>query len=165
MEIDCKIDFSGYNKVLKDLNTMDSLQVEWGYPDDTRHNEHPNVTVAQIAYWNEMGVKEKGGGDWRMPPREFMSLSSIMVGSDMKRLSDQVMLALGKGEFSIKQSLNYVAKEAGDSVREAIDTQNFLPLEQSTITQKGHDTILIDSGQMYDEAKGVVVPFVVEDLS
>lgn len=165
MEIDCNIDLTGFDEVLKDLNTMENYQVEWGYPDDTRHSESPHATVAQVAYWNEMGVKEKGGGKWRMPPREFMTMSGLFVDSEMKKLNNQVMLSLGMGEFSVKQSLDYVAKESGDTVREAINTQDFTPLATSTINLKGSDTILVDSGQMYDEAKGVVVPFVVEDYS
>ncbi|CAH9012659.1 putative neck protein [Vibrio phage 277E43-1] len=165
MEIDCKVDMSGFDAVVKDLNTLGDYQVEWGYPDDTKHPEEPTQTIAQIAYWQEVGVKAKGGGKWKNPPRPFMSISAILADSEMRKYNDQVMLSLGKGTSSVKNSLDYVAKTSADTVRESIETQNFTPLAKSTITQKQSDTILIDSGVMYDAAKGVVVPFVVEDFS
>ena len=60
------------------------------------------------------------------------------------------------GQSKIKTSLKTISEECADKLREGIDTQEFKPLAPSTVAKKGSDVILINTNQLYDDAKGKV---------
>lgn len=157
------IDFSGFDEVMKDMEYLEDHKVEYGYLDNQPHPSNPEINVATVAMYNNEGVKNTGGGSWKIPPRPFMEISGIIVDSRLDEFSDQVMWAVTKGKSGIDLSLDYVAKECADTIRQSIDTQEFVPNAPSTQQQKQGDTILIDSGVLYDSAKGDVVKYSEED--
>jgi hypothetical protein len=149
-----KVDFSGFDEVIQDLRYLESVSVDFGFPDNEPHPSNPAISVATVAMYNNEGVK--GSQGWKIPPRPFMDVAGIIVETRLDEFTNKIMFGLSENIGGLYRTLDYVAKEAGDSVREAIDTQEYVPLAESTIANKGHDTILIDSGVLYDAAKGEI---------
>lgn len=149
-KLDLEIDMSGWEEIEKQMSYLESKQIEYGYPVDKIHPD-AKVPVAQVAKWNNTGVKANGGG-WKIPPRPFMEIAAIYTDFEMGKYNQQLMLSLLKGKTSVERALDYVGNEMADNVREAIGEGNYTALARSTVEQKGSDTVLIDSGFMYDNA-------------
>lgn len=158
MKDDC-IDFSGFDEVEADMQYLESQMVEYGFLDNDPHPSNPDISIPTVAMYNNEGVKDKSGGTWRIPPRPFMDLSAILVGTRLDDFSDQVMWGVTKRKSGIRTALDFVAKESADTVREAISDGDFAVNAPSTIASKGSDTILVDSSTMYDAARGDVVDY------
>lgn len=148
------IDFSGFDSVIQDMKYLENVCVDFGFPDNEPHPSNKAISVATVAMYNNEGVK--GAAGWKIPPRPFMDIAGVIVETRLDEFTDKIMWGLSENIGSFYRTLDYVALEAGDTVREAIDTQDYVPLAPSTISNKGHDTILIDSGVLYDKAKGEI---------
>jgi len=156
MNIDVKMDMSGVIDMEKDLDYMDSLAVEYGYFEEQYHIES-GLPLPLIASYQNDGVKNKEGG-WHIVPRSFVDMAHDITGTELPKYNAimQDSLCFG-GKAQIDLGLNIIGNDTADSIREAIETQNFAPLKPMTIKLKNSDTILIESGQMYDDAKHKVV--------
>lgn len=134
--------------IAKDL---DGKGIEYGYPKRVMHEE-ADVPVAQVAAWNEEGVMNSDGS-WRQPPRRFMTQSELLNQTTTANMMPQLVDAILTGtKLEVNKVLHKIGKASADDVRAAILYGQYPPLKQSTINQKGHDTPLLDTEQMYEEA-------------
>ena len=143
-----------WKKIEHDSRQLDGTEIEYGFPDVIMHPE-AKVPVAAIAEWNNNGVRSKSG-NFKIPPRDFMMLADLYAQGDMDKFNEQIASTLGLGGGQMGKTLDYVAKELAELVQQAISEGNFKALSPSTISQKQSDTILIDSGFMFDAIKGKV---------
>lgn len=154
-KINCKWDDKFWRKIEQDSRDLDGTTIEYGFPEEIMHPE-AKVPVAAVAEWNNNGVRGKDGS-FRIPPRDFMFLADIYSQGDMHKFNEQVFLTLGLGKGKVDKSLDYISKELADLCRQAITEGDFKVLAPSTVAQKGHDTILIETGFMLDSIKGKVI--------
>lgn len=144
-----------WRDIERDSRSLDGTTIAYGFPELIMHPE-AKVPVAAIAKWNNNGVRGLDGS-WKIPSRDFMLMAEFLAKDDMQRFNEQIRLTLGRGNSKQSAALDYVAKELGDLVREAIGDGDYKALAKSTIEGKGSDTILIESGFMYDAASGKVL--------
>ena len=156
-KLDLEIDMSGWEEIEKQMAYLESKQIEYGYPTEKIHPD-AKVPVAQVAKWNNTGVKAVGGG-WRIPPRPFMEISAILNDMEMKKYNQQIMLSLTEGRNSVEKAMDFVGKELADNVRVAIGEGAYVALSSTTVKLKGSDTILIDSGYLFDSAEHKVTNY------
>jgi hypothetical protein len=83
-------------------------------------------------------------------------LADLYAQGDMSKFNEQIANTLGLGGGQMGKTLDFIAKELAELVQQAISEGNFKALAPSTISQKQSDTILIDSGFMFDAIKGKV---------
>ena len=101
-----------------------------------------NVTVAQVAYFNEFG---KNAG----PERPFMRTA-------FKKHANHITLIriLGRriinGTLTLDKALDALGEAASEAVRQSIVDFSTPGNAQSVITRKGEDNPLVDSGLMLD---------------
>lgn len=143
-----------WKKIEHDSRQLDGTEIEYGFPDVIMHPE-ADVPVAAIAEWNNNGVRSQSGA-WRIPPRDFMQISDLYAQGRMKEFNEQIASTLGLGGGQMGKTLDFVAKELAELVQQAITEGDFKALSPSTISQKQSDTILIESGFMFDAIKGKV---------
>lgn len=155
-KFDVTLDMSAWKSLESELGYLDSREIEYGYLKPTMHPE-AEVPVTNIAMWNHSGVKAKEGNKWRIPPRPFMTIASVVLESMIDKYNRRVAQSLGEGSASMNKALDFIAKEAADTVRTAISEGDYKALSPSTIRQKNSDTILIESGFMFDAAEGDVI--------
>lgn len=153
-DFDSKLDESGWNEILKQMNHLDEKQIEYGYPDASVIHQESKESIVDIAHWNNDGVKNKEENGWHIPPREFMDMAAMFTAEGMKKYNTLVENTLSKykGTSQIDTVLKIIGDMTADNIREAIDSQEFEPLAPSTIIQKGSDVILIETGQLYNDA-------------
>lgn len=154
LDFNSKLDESGYNEILKQMNFLDEREIEYGYPDAGVIHQESKESIVDIAHWNNDGVKSKDGDTWHIPPREFMDMAAMFTAEEMQKYNKLVNDTIAKyhGTSKIETVLKVIGDMTADSIREAIDTQEFAPLAPSTIIQKGSDVILIETGQLYNDA-------------
>lgn len=157
-DFSCKLDESGWDEILKQMNYLDEREIEYGYPDSSVIHRESKESIVDIAHWNNDGVKNKSGTSWHIPPREFMDLAAMLTAEDMKKYNDLVETTTSKykGTTQLDTVLKHIGNMAADSIREAIDIGEFAPLAPSTIRLKGSDVVLIETNQLYDDATSVV---------
>ena len=157
-DFNCKLDESGWEEILKQMNYLDEREIEYGYPDSSVIHRESKESIVDIAHWNNDGVKDKTGTKWHIPPREFMDLAAMLTAEDMKKYNALVEKTLSKyrGTSQIDTVLKMIGDMTADTIREAIDTQEFPPLAPSTVRQKGSDVVLIETNQLYNDATSVV---------
>ncbi|AUR86364.1 neck protein [Vibrio phage 1.084.O._10N.261.49.F5] len=136
---------------------LDSTSIAYGYPTEKKSKNDPSITVAQVAYYTQTGKMDSDGG-WERVPRKFMTVAEILAEEKgmkhLEQISDAVMGGYLPKTKTIQKA---IAKDLGETVQEAILSNVYAPLKPSTIERKGHATMLIETGDMYDSAKGMVV--------
>tara|TARA_R110002012_G_scaffold32357_1_gene95677 strand:- start:36 stop:542 length:507 start_codon:yes stop_codon:yes gene_type:complete len=152
-DFSCNLDEKGWDNVLKDMNFLDEREVEYGYPERSVIHKESKESIVDIAHWNNDGVKSSKGG-WHIPPREFMDMAAMFTEEDMDKYNKLIETTLSKfkGRDKLETVLRVIGGMTADNIREAIDTGEFAPLAPSTVEQKGSDTILVETGQLYDDA-------------
>ena len=89
-DFSCKLDESGWDEILKQMNYLDEREIEYGYPDSSVIHRESGESIVDIAHWNNDGVKDKSGTKWKLPPREFMDLAAMLTAEDMKKYNTLV---------------------------------------------------------------------------
>lgn len=160
MRIKSKLNMDQWDVIEKDLKYLESFVVESGIVDEIIHPETDGLTVAEVALYNDTGVKNKNGSGWKIPPRPFMLDSFMLAQFELDKWNDRLMYEVGLNKTTntkgIQKGLDYLSKEYADLIIKTVDTQNYVDNAISTKKRKGHDTILLDSGVMLRNIKGKV---------
>lgn len=130
--------------VFKALEELGTYEVVVGFTDQLHKNS--SLKVSQIAYIHEFGSPINN-----IPARPFfysgVSNARDRIGNLARYYGG--LVADGK-RGAIKNGLEDIGAEAVRSIRRKLFQGPFEPLAPSTVERKGHDTPLIDTGQMLD---------------
>ena len=164
------------NMIKTDLKALDLLEkrfqdvaaksVRWGYFDskyeqggrggkDTR----AGLPVAVLALWHEYRL---GMGQGNYPRRPFFTDTFPIAAQVCKNFAPFVygLAATGRSKDSIQNAfqhrLSTLAKFMCRVVQKSIDDGNFTPLAPATIAAKGHDKILIETGQLRNKIQWMI---------
>lgn len=152
MGMKCTLDLKIGSTILSDMDRLDGTTIDYGYPEDVPH-ENSDMNLATLALIQDQGMKVSGTNTWKIPPRPFLSFyAPLEVEEQMSRYNRMIGHTIGEGKASQNMVMNFIGNECADAVRKAIDDGTYVKLSNMTIQLKGHDTILIDSGQLYDDA-------------
>lgn len=154
-KLKCDIDYTDFNRMIKDLNKLDSTEVNIGV-DDSPRDDDPTLTNQDIAVFLEKGtrgVNGKGG----MPPRPFMLKGAVLLSKEIDTESLRVVQNTLKGKATVvNKYLDKIGEQGVDSVQLAIDQQGFTKLAPSTIKIKRDKgsryptKTHLDTGELYE---------------
>lgn len=150
-------DLKGLDALYKRLQDLNQKEIQYGYFEESRYTTEDergrnNTPVAQIAILHENGFSGEYGN---IPARPFFTQSLKKAEWMVKQSAPAIYLAVLKGT----QEKNFVAiaKWLKESVQDSIDEQDFTPLSDRTIKDKGHSKILVESGTLRDSVKAKIV--------
>lgn len=153
MKVSTKIDWSGLQRMTKDLERLEQREVKAGFDDST--HEGSGLTNAKLAGYLEKGVRKEGGG-MKIPPRPFIAQAATIWASSIERESNLVVKNILKGnEAQVSRQLDIIASIGVESLQNSMELQNFAALAPSTLRIKAakgsrHPTdILLDSGELF----------------
>jgi hypothetical protein len=143
-------DVKAVNKFMDDVGHGVTLTV--GIHEDA--GENSGTTIAQIASWQEFGVKTKAttvdGSPWRIPPRPFMRPVIDSQGPKAEKMlaAEIEKIFQGKKKANILTALGRVGAFLAGAIQRKITTLKRPPNAPSTIKKKGSSNPLIDTGAM-----------------
>lgn len=121
---------------------------------DTRSDGKSNV---ELGVKHEFGAVESGSV---IPERSFLRMP-LMTHAGEKIEQRSLLMGAAVNVLSADALLEQVAQAGDAAVQEAFDTGGFgewPALNRITVEAKGHDTILIDSGEMRAAVGSRVAP-------
>lgn len=138
------------------LAMLADTKTEIGFFADKKYGpENDNLPVATVAWWQEKGTFSKSTGSAHIPARPFMltTISAFRRGATAKNLVKR--MAWAAEMFLFKRMSPIPAMEnAGelvkDEMQKQIDRWTVPRNAPSTISQKGFDNPLIETGFMKD---------------
>jgi hypothetical protein len=153
----------GLADIFKEVEKLKSMCVKVGVVEDvgSQKPEGSDATLAQIAYWNEVGVmgppvSQHGGGKWFIPPRPF-----IRGWADGKReLTVKTLEKIGGlvtgGKIKAEEAIRRIGEYGEKGIKSYIKNGTFTPNADSTIARKRGSTkplinekTLVNSGIRY----------------
>jgi len=156
----------GLNDVFKEMEALKSMCVKVGITEDVAGKTAPgsDVTLVQIAAWNELGVlgppmSQHGGGKWFIPPRPFLR----GFADGQRELIAETMEKLGKlvssGKLKASAAMERLGILGESGVKTYIDTgSNFTPNADATIARKrGSTRPLINVGTLRNSIRYQVI--------
>ena len=102
------------------------------------------------AYKNEFGAGTTTDFGKKMPARPFIS-QSVPIMKYAVEVEAETLNVNHPDEF-----LERAGRTMADSIRVSIDTGSFERNSDFTIGQKGHSKVLVDTGEMYKNAKSQI---------
>ena len=126
-------------------------QVEVGWWDTDGKNGIPHAT---IAFWNEEGHWNGGifSGSYT-PPRPFMSKGFDELVRQDGDVKTSLVWQYVNGHITLEQYYQKIGERSVELMRKAILNWSEPPNADSTITLKGFNDPLIDTGSLYDNVK------------
>jgi hypothetical protein len=125
-----------YQKRIKKPGTVDVGVIDAGEHEDSE------VTVAQIATWNEFGT-ETEEGLVHVPERSFMRSTIREKKKDIIALQKRLLVQIRMGKFTVDQALGILGEFAADKIRRKIVDLKIPPNAAQTIAKKGSSNPLI----------------------
>ena len=133
-----------FEKMLKELA---GKQVRIGFQQGVATDEN-GTDICDIAAWNELGTSN-------MPSRPFLRKSVDENEAKINNFVQSQKKRLVKGE-SAEQILKEIGIFQKDLIQEKITEGSFEPNAPSTVSKKGSDKPLIDTGRMRQSVNFVI---------
>lgn len=152
-----RIDNTVWKKMERRLAKSESKSVKVGWW-NTRHPS--GVSTAQIAAWNEEGHINGGmfAGTYTRP-RPFIRVGWTPLAKKTLTRHSKMFDAILQGKMTWNFVYNSLQKELKEDMQKTILDWNKPPNRPSTISLKGHGDVLIETGNMYDNVKSVLIKF------
>lgn len=153
IQVKIKKDTQNWQKVRKNLTSIDGVKVRTGWWGKTHST---GVPIAQVAKWNEEGHFTGGGG--YSPPRPFITVG--WLGAMSLGLNSRLKSSLTKvveGDSSAMSEAKSIGKYSKKVMQEQIRDWTTPPNRPLTISKKGFNNPLIDTGEMLHSVEVRVV--------
>lgn len=139
-----------FQKTLKHLESLRNLNIKVGYFDDSGKHSRADVSYAQLAFWHEFGVEGvEGRGSMKYPARFLFTISSSIIEMSLtKSMANDIrgIIVSPNNKRSTYSLANKMVAEISDTFGDPILGRN----SQATINRKGHDSPLIETGELQD---------------
>lgn len=142
-------DKSVWQKMAKNLQKGSHLAVKVGFFDKYYGPENDNISVAQVAQFQEEGTD-------KIPSRPFLRMYLFKLEQDgklVKEMADKIHL-VAMGKMTWTAFYNDLGKEAQEDVKKVIEAWTIPPNAPYTIALKdGRDDPLVDSKLMMNSVE------------
>lgn len=113
--------------------------------------DHPNAdgaTVAEIAIWNEFGVRRRANTPRRffVPPRPFLRSTMRLKRLEYRALMRKLIKQILRLKMNRRQAVKILGLQAKSDVQNTIKVLSRPRNRQRTIDKKGSSNPLIDTG-------------------
>jgi hypothetical protein len=109
----------GLQEILKEMGKLKDMRVKVGIPEDAKKSN--GLHIATYATYNELGVKNKGGG-WFIPPRPFMRNTADGKREKIQEAIDKNIGRVQQGKTDAKTALGLLGEAVvtltNDTIRE-----------------------------------------------
>jgi len=153
VSVKTKFDTKMWDKMHKNWSKPSNYELQvgwWG----TRNSE--GIPVAQIAKWNEEGHANGGifeGTYTRARPFIRINFANKMRGVKKFGKNMNLIHQVGIGSMSWKKMMEMIATDVEGFMKESILEFKTPPNKLTTISLKGFNDPLIETGLMYDSVK------------
>lgn len=154
LKVRLKKDTKAWERMKKRLLTRTPKAVDVGWFSEARYDN--GLPVAWIAMLNEYGYMTSGKYKGYHPPRPFFRAflkqyvnSTVLVGRNIVPLVNQVAL----GKITWAEMHRRLGKQMVEWVKQQILNTNSPPNSPLTISLKGFNDPLINTGRMYDTVR------------
>lgn len=156
-DYEIKIDLKPLDALYKRLQDLDQKEIEYGFLDESvkypESSRHKNLTVADVAWMNEVGHTTFGKD---APPRPFFTQSLEQAKILVRNIAPVIYSLSFMGKLE-KQMLT-VGKGLVQTVKNSIDEGNFEKNRDMTLALKAPETrVLRESSLMYDSITSRIV--------
>ena len=139
----------GKAKIERELRAARKLVALVGIPSDAkRHEENPNIGLAEIAF-----IMEKGSTVNNIPPRPFMQQTRIMNEKKVAGLSKKYLSAISTGKMSAMDAIKKLGASYEGAMKKIFLTGAFAPDAPATARRKKSSRPLIDTGLLRQSIK------------
>jgi hypothetical protein len=139
----------GKAKIERELKAAKKLVALVGIPSDAkRHEDNPNIGLAQIAY-----IMEKGSAVNNIPARPFMHQTRERNEKRVLGLSKKLLKALSSGSTTAMDAIKKLGGAYELAMKEIFIEGSFAPNALSTIRKKKSSRPLIDTGLLRQSIK------------
>lgn len=130
----------GFNRIMRDLQKMDGLEVVAGMLKDSGKASN-GASYVDIATWNEYGTR-------RIPARPFIRISADTNKAAWSKMAQQAVNDVIDGD-SPREAAKVIGHRMVEDIRKVFgDTSKLKDNAPSTIAKKGRNEPLVDSGEM-----------------
>jgi len=157
VSVKLKLDDRVWKKMERRLKRIQSKSVRVGwwrsyYPDGT--------SVAQVAAWNEEGHLNGGmfPGTFT-PPRPFIRTGFLPKAKNVLNEYSKLFFLYVDGSVKISDFWGAMSRELEEKMKESILEFKSPGNAEVTISMKGFDDPLINTGNLYDSVKTTLVKF------
>ena len=134
----------GWGKIKSELRRLSRAKVKVGLPEGgTTSGRYDMDKLANVAAENEFG---NSGAN--LPARPFMRSSFDENINEIKRKSLNAVHSISGAVMTAKEGLDDIGDAVASTIKKKILSGEFAPLSAKTTKRKGHDTILIETGQL-----------------
>ena len=113
--------------------------------------EHPNAeagqTIAEIAFWNEYGTRNKDGSV-RIPERSFVRSTIAENNKKYFRMISKLLKRLINGTMTSAQAQAILGQEVMSDIQNKINSISEPPNAPETIDRKGFDNPLVHTAAL-----------------
>lgn len=141
-----ELDMSFYDQLMERSYRLDSIEVEAGYLNNKIHKTS-GLPIGTLAL-----IHNNGSIEANIPSRPFMILSAYYWAREANIFSKAFIDYCLKRK-SIDEAFTPVGRKGMRAIQTAIMSQQYVPLAESTVRQKGSSTILFDTGELINSAK------------
>ena len=125
---------------LKRLDSLTGLEGQWGLTEDAQ-DYADGTDVHLVGAVHEFGTE-------RTPRRPVFSASFDARLEELKVITDKIEGAVLYEGTRASQGVQVISQFGASNLKRDIGRLKFVPLAESTINEKGHDTELIRTGHM-----------------
>jgi hypothetical protein len=149
----------GLKDILKEMEKLKSMCVKVGLPEGSGEHEDDTgqkVSIAHYAALNELGVINKDGSGWRIPPRPFIKNTADGKREKIQEAIDKNLGLVLQGKADAKTALGRLGEAAVKLTKDTIKEGPWTPNSEVTIhgTKPGKD------GKKFIKGKGSTKPLI-----
>ena len=139
----------GKSKIERELKAAKKLVALVGIPSDAkRHEDNPNIGLAQIAY-----IMEKGSAVNNIPARPFMHQTRERNEKRVLGLSKKLLKNLSNGSITAMDAIKKLGVTYEGAMKRIFIEGSFAPNALSTIRKKKSSRPLIDTSLLRQSIK------------
>lgn len=142
------VNMKGFDDIARDMDALSSRQLEYGIIEDIPYPSG-DTNVASVGFWNDRGTKD-ASGNTIIPARPWLTDTGTVSFFEMSDWTRHLMWNVGRGKSKTIKSLDFIGNELIDLTRTQIADGVYRALSPATVSAKGSDVILIESGLLFD---------------
>jgi hypothetical protein len=134
----------GLENILKEMEKLKDMTVKVGLPVGSGEYDDDNgkkLLIAQVAAWNELGVKNKDDTGWYIPPRPFIRTTADSKREKIQEAIDKNIGLVLHGKADAKTALGGVGEAVVGLIKDTIREGPWDP--NSEVTIHGSDSVVV----------------------
>jgi hypothetical protein len=147
----------GLENIFKELDQFRNMCVKVGIPEDTgSQKEEGGATVAQYATWNELGVMNKDGTGWFIPPRPFVRGWADAKREQIAKTIEKLENLVTGGTLKAEDAIRLLGDFGKSGIKSYVKNGSFAPNSDVTINGSKPDK----NGKKFIKGKGSSKPLI-----